>query len=82
MILLGLFTRLASLGMIGFIAVMSFVDVAFHGLKPDDVGALFDRVQDSVIADQRLLWVLPLVYLVLYGAGSVSLDRLMVRRRG
>lgn len=79
LILLGLFTRFASLAMIVFIAVMSYVDVHYLGLKASDVGALFDRVHDSVIADQRLLWVLPLVYLAIHGGGAISLDRLLPR---
>src|SRR5690606_305756 len=53
MILLGLFTRLASLAMIGFIAVMTYVDITFHGLAPESVGMLFDRVHNSIVADQR-----------------------------
>ena len=80
LIFLGLFTRLASLGMIGFISVMTFVDINFHGLKAKDVGALFDRMQDAIVADQRLLWVLPLIYLVLYGGGTISLDNLLGKR--
>ncbi len=74
MIVLGLFTRLASLGMIGFIGVMTLVDIYGHGADAKAIGGLFDRVQDSAISDQRLLWLVPLVYLVLRGAGSLSLD--------
>lgn len=79
MILLGLFTRLSSLGMIGFIAVMTFVDIQFHGIGAEAVGAVFDRVQDSAVMDQRLLWILPLIYLVLNGPGKVSLDTVLRR---
>lgn len=79
MIVLGLFTRLASLAMIGFIGVMTFVDIQFHGVGADTIGGLFDRVQDSAISDQRLLWVFPLVYLVFHGAGSISCDRVLRR---
>ncbi len=74
LILVGLMTRLASLGMIGFIIVMSIVDVFGHGMDAKTVGSLFDRFQDGIIADQRLLWIFPLVYLVVKGAGLVSLD--------
>ena len=77
LILLGLFTRLASLGMIGFIAVMTYVDIAFHGVDAATIGAMFDRHSDAVIADQRLLWVFPLVYLVVRGGGALSLDALL-----
>lgn len=79
LIAIGLFTRLSSLAMIGFIAVMTFVDINFHGLDAKSVGAMFDRVHDSVVADQRLLWLLPLIYLVVYGGGAISFDRLMQR---
>ncbi len=81
MILFGLFTRAASAGMIGFIAVMSFVDVAFHGVEAKTIGAMFDRVHDSAISDQRLLWVLPLVYLTLHGAGRISADAVLAKLR-
>lgn len=81
MILVGLFTRLSSLAMIGFIVVMTFVDIQFHGLDAKAIGMPFDRVQDSIVSDQRLLWVLPLLYLALNGGGSLSLDRLLGRLR-
>ena len=37
-------------------------------------GSLFDRFQDGIIADQRLLWVFPLIYLIVKGAGLISVD--------
>ena len=80
LIVIGLFSRLAALGMIGFIAVQSYVDVTLHGLDEASVGAWFDRVPGSIIMDQRLLWVFPLVYVVLRGPGLVSLDRLLAGR--
>ena len=60
--------------MIGFIAVMTYVDINFHGADAKTIGVLFDRVQDSVISDQRLLWCIPLIYLILKGPGLLSLD--------
>ncbi len=81
MLLLGLFTRFTALSLIGFICVMSFVDINFHGLDAKSIGMVFDRVQDGIIADQRLLWIFPLVYLVLRGAGPVSVDGLIIRAR-
>ena len=81
MILIGLFTRAASLGMLGFIAVMTYVDIQFHGVGAETIGAFFDRVQDSAISDQRLLWALPLVYLILQGPGLISLDHLFRRSK-
>lgn len=79
LVFVGLFTRLTSLAMIGFIAVMTFVDIQFHHVDSETIGAFFDRVSDSAISDQRLLWILPLVYLVLHGAGAVSVDGLLSR---
>lgn len=80
LIVLGLFTRGAALAMIGFIAVQTYVDVNFHGVDEKTVGALFDRASDSLIADQRMLWVFLLLVLVVKGAGRVSLDHLLARR--
>lgn len=77
LILIGLLTRAASLIMLGFIIVMSYVDIVFHKVGAETIGALFDRFQDSAISDQRLLWASPLIYLILKGAGSISLDRLL-----
>lgn len=84
LIVLGLATRLAALGMIGFVIVQSLTDLIGHGLwsEPDAVGAWFDRVPDSVIMDQRALWIFVLVVLVVKGAGPLSLDRLAEKRLG
>ena len=73
LLLVGLFTRLAGLGMIGFIAVMTYVDLTFHGLKPELIGDFFDPPADGLL-DQRLLWLLLLAIPVLKGPGPVSLD--------
>ncbi len=77
LILLGLFTRLASLGMIGFIAVMTFVDIFEHKADAKTIGVFFDRIQDSVISDQRLLWLFPLFVLLIIGPGRISLDYIL-----
>jgi putative oxidoreductase len=82
LIVLGLFTRLAALGMIGFVAVQSLVDVAFHGAGEKTIGAWFDRLSDAAILDQRLMWLFVLVYLVVRGAGAVSLDQVVGRLAG
>ncbi len=79
-IVLGLFTRLAALGMIGFTLVQSYVDIAFHGVDTKTIGAWFDRFSDAAILDQRALWIFLLVYLVVKGAGAVSLDRVLGRK--
>lgn len=80
LIVVGLFTRIAAIGMIGFIAVQSLVDILFHGADEKTIGALFDRFSDSVITDQRSLWVFLLIYLVIRGAGAISLDHLLSRK--
>lgn len=81
LIVVGLFTRIAALGMIGFVAVQSFVDITFHGADDKTVGAWFDRLSDATILDQRALWMFILVYLVIRGAGAISLDHLLGRRQ-
>jgi putative oxidoreductase len=81
LIVIGLFTRLAALGMIGFVFVQSYVDITGHGADEKTIGAWFDRLSDSAILDQRALWVFLFVYLVIRGAGAVSLDRLFGGKR-
>jgi putative oxidoreductase len=80
LIVLGLMTRLAALGMIVFVVVQSYVDILFHGADEATIGALFDRLPNAVILDQRALWVFLFAYLVVKGAGAVSLDRLFEKR--
>lgn len=81
-IILGLATRLAALGMIGFVVVQSAVDIVGHKASAATIGAWFDRDSASLIADQRALWFVLLAILVLRGAGALSLDRLAARRFG
>jgi putative oxidoreductase len=78
LIVLGLLTRLAAVGMIGFIAVQSLTDLFGHGglADPSVLGAWFDRAPDGIILDQRAFWVFVLLVLVVKGAGPLSLDRL------
>ena len=81
MIVLGLAARLASIGMICFVVMQSLTDVYGHGMTdPKTLGVWFDRFPDSVIMDQRLFWVFTLSYLVVRGAGMVSLDTVLRRR--
>ncbi len=82
LLLFGLLTRLAALGMIGFVIVQSIVDVVGHGLVSKDVGRWFDSVPGSLILDQRALWIFLLVIIVLKGAGPFSVDRFLVRGSG
>ena len=79
LIVLGLFTRLASVGMIGFIVVQSLTDLFAHGgiAHKETLGAWFDRASDSAILDQRAFWVVLLIILVVRGAGPLSLDALL-----
>lgn len=79
LIVIGLFTRLAALGMIGFIIVQSATDIIGHGAGAETIGAWFDRAADSLILDQRGLWVFLLLVLVILGAGRLSADRLAAR---
>ncbi|MBY6067072.1 DoxX family protein [Leisingera aquaemixtae] len=81
MIVVGLLTRLASLGMIGFVVVQSLTDIYGHGATDDKtLGALFDRFPDAVILDQRLFWIFLLAVLVIKGAGALSVDALLRNR--
>jgi putative oxidoreductase len=81
LIVIGLFSRLAALGMIGFIAVQTFVDITVHQIGAESIGAWFDRFPDSIIADQRLLWIVPLTVIILKGPGLLSVDAWLARSR-
>lgn len=74
LIVLGFMTRLAALGMAGFIVVQSLTDVYGHG-QSGEVGAWFDRFPDAIMMDQRALWIFLLVVLIIKGAGPLSFDR-------
>ena len=79
LIILGLFARLAALGMIGFVVVQSLTDLIGHN-KWDDalvLGAWFDGAPDGIILDQRMFWVLALSIIIFKGAGWLSLDRFL-----
>ncbi|MBT6191057.1 MAG: DoxX family protein [Tateyamaria sp.] len=77
LIILGLLTRLSAIGMIGFIVVQSLTDLIGHNKWDDSLvlGAWFDAPSNSLIMDQRSLWVFLLLLLVIKGAGPLSLDR-------
>ncbi|MBD0864765.1 MAG: DoxX family protein [Rhodobacteraceae bacterium] len=72
LILVGLLTRLAAIGMIGFILVQTMVDVLGHGVG---LGGFFDSAQG--LLDQRTMWVFLMLVLVIQGAGPLALDRLL-----
>ena len=77
LIVLGLCTRIAALGMVGFVMIQSLTDIRGHGA---DAGAWFDRASDALILDQRALWMLLFLVLILKGAGPLSVDRLVQRQ--
>jgi putative oxidoreductase len=74
LIVVGLLTRVAALGMAGFVVVQSLTDMFGHGAA---AGFWFDRASDALILDQRALWLLLLAVLVLKGAGPLSADRVL-----
>lgn len=80
LVVLGILTRLAALGMIGFVVLQSLTDVVGHGAGAETLGAWFDRFSGSLILDQRLFWVFILIVLVLKGAGPLSFDRALRQR--
>jgi len=80
LLLIGFATRLAALGMIGFVAAQSWVDINGHNLAAADIGAWFDGAPASLILDQRAFWVFVLVIIALKGAGPISVDALLKRR--
>lgn len=77
LIVIGLFTRIAAIGMIIFVAVQTYVDIFHHSVDDKTIGAFFDRFPDSAISDQRALWVFLLMALVWYGPGIISMDYLL-----
>lgn len=74
LVVIGLFTRAAALGMIVFVTIQSLTDIFGHG---GETGAWFDRLSDAVILDQRAFWVFLLLYLLFRGGGPISVDRLL-----
>ena len=82
LIVLGLLTRLAALGMIGFIVVQSLTDIFGHMADAATVGRWFDAASDALILDQRALWIVVLLILATMGGGRLSLDAVLARRTG
>jgi putative oxidoreductase len=79
LVAIGLLTRLAALGMIGFVTLQSLTDIFGHRVDAATIGSWFDRASDALIVDQRAFWLLALAILVLKGAGPFALDRLFRR---
>lgn len=78
-IVLGFATRLTAFGMIGFIVVMSLTDIYGHGVDAVTIGAMFDTDPYGLIVDQRLMWCLMMVVLMVTGGGVFSIDGLVSR---
>ena len=74
LILVGLMTRLAALGMIGFVMVQTLVDVTGHGVE---LGSWFGNA--GGLLNERTLWVFLFAVLVIRGAGPISVDALLGR---
>ena len=72
LLLVGLLTRVAALGMIGFVWVQTIVDVTGHGVK---LGGLFENT--ITLMDQRVMWTFLFLVIVINGAGPLSLDRIL-----
>ncbi|MFN0113431.1 MAG: DoxX family membrane protein [Paracoccaceae bacterium] len=79
LIVAGAFTRLAALGMIGFVLVQSLTDIYGHGVSGDDLGRWLDAASGALILDQRALWVLLFLVLAALGGGALSVDRMLRR---
>lgn len=82
LVVIGLFSRIAAIGMIIFVVVQSYVDVAYFEVTGKYLGAMFDRFPDAIIFDQRMLWIFVLLMIVVNGPGKLSLDHLLRRSFG
>ncbi len=80
LLVIGLLTRFAALGMIGFVIAQSWVDIFGHGVAAEDRGSWFDGIPDALIFDQRAFWIFVLLYLVFRGAGPLSVDAILRAR--
>lgn len=74
LVVLGLATRPAAVGMIGFLVVMSLTDIYGHGVDAATIGRMFDSDPYGKILDQRLLWAFVLMIPAWLGGGAASLD--------
>ena len=68
--------------MIGFIVVMSVVDITGHGADAGTIGGWFDADPYSVIMDDRTFWIFLLLVVLVRGAGPISLDAVLRRNAG
>ncbi len=72
LIVVGLLSRFAALGMIAFVWVQTIVDVNGHGTE---LGSYFTNAVS--LLDDRTLWSFLFAVIVINGAGPISLDRLL-----
>lgn len=79
LVTIGLATRPAAIGMIGFLIVMSLTDIYGHGVDAATIGLPFDADPYGKILDQRLLWAFALAVPAMIGGGAFSVDALLAR---
>ncbi|SLN45354.1 DoxX [Roseovarius albus] len=84
LIVVGLFTRIAAVGMIGFVTVQSLTDVYAAGHSKwghwfDNVVEYDPAIKGVGLLDDRSLWVFLLLVIVIKGAGAISLDAILCR---
>lgn len=72
LIVVGLLSRFAALGMVAFVWVQTIVDVNGHGAA---LGSYFTNA--PTLLDDRTIWTFLLLVIVINGAGPLSLDRLL-----
>lgn len=82
LVVLGLATRPAALGLMGFVVVMSLTDIFGHGVDASTIGQMFDGDPYGMILDQRVLWEFLLLIPLWLGGGAFSLDALVWRILG
>ena len=79
LLVLGLATRIAAVGVIGLIAVTAMIDIFARNALPEVIGALFDASPDDPISDLRLPWITVLAVPAVLGGGWMSLDAVLRR---
>ncbi|MES0823882.1 DoxX family protein [Ruegeria sp. SCP11] len=72
MIVVGLLSRVAAMGMAVFVWVQTIVDVNGHGTE---LGSYFTNAVS--LLDDRTLWCFLFLVIVINGAGPLSLDRIL-----
>ncbi|KUJ82217.1 DoxX family protein [Ruegeria profundi] len=72
MIVIGLLSRFAALGMLAFVWVQTIVDVTGHGAA---LGSYFSNA--TTLLDDRTIWSFLFLVIVINGAGPLSLDRIL-----